>query len=199
MRLFLRTSVLCAIALILTTGSAFAQAEKGDKEFTIGGSVTSTSNGAGQSSTVSGNFNFGLGFFVTNGLELGISPGINISTTGGQTIITGYDRFGIPIFGTSPRETNVSSSASFFGRQHFGRARVAPYIGGNLTTFNTPGYGGGESSTIAYGNVEGGLKNYLSEKTALDLNLSVGGQLNPPEGGTSATQVRFVVGITHLF
>jgi len=179
------------------TGSAYAQASKGDKELKLSGSVSSFSN-EGSSSTISGNFDFGIGFFITNGFEFGVEPGFSISTTGGEPEIVAYDRFGLPIVQNSPRETSTTPMIRFFGRQHFGRAKVSPYIGANLFSMSTSS-GNGNSTSYAYGGIEGGLKNYMSEKTALDLNLSVGGLLNPPEGGTSQTQVVFAIGITHLF
>jgi hypothetical protein len=186
---------LFAFFLTISVAPAFAQAERGDKELLVSGSISS--NISEGSSDVEGNLIVGIGFFVTNGLELGAQPGISIRT--GQSIVqTGTGPFGIPIY-DQQRETTTTGLVRFFVRQHFGRAKVAPYVGGNVFMMSTPGFAGSESSTTSIGAGEFGLKNYLSESTALDLNLSVGTQLNAPEGSSTPTNVRFQVGITHLF
>jgi hypothetical protein len=188
-------------ALLISSGTAFAQAQKGNSEIKLSGSVQSLS--VNSTNTISGQFNFGFGYFVTNGLELGASPGFSVTTTGGVTTtsVTGFTNLGFPILTTttSARETTTDPNIGFFVRQHFGRARVAPYVGGLLNIFHQSGSGGEASSNQTFGGIEGGLKNYLSEKTALDVNVFVGGQLNTPQGETSLTNVTFSVGITHLF
>ncbi len=190
--LFVLPGMLCAAA------PAFAQAQKGDREIRVGGSVTSQSTG--ESMNVTGNLQFGVGLFVTDGLELGTTPSFSISTTGGSVQQAFDPRTGRVVTNTTPRVTNTTPTVGFFTRQHFGRARVTPYLGGNMNLVSASG--GGQSTTLAFVGGEGGLKNYLSEKTALDLNLFVGGLMNSPsasEGGPSTVQTMFSVGITHLF
>jgi hypothetical protein len=195
----LRVSLVVFCGVIGVAAPALAQAQKGDKELKVAGSVTSQSTG--NATNITGNFNFGVGYFITNGLELGTSPGFSISTTGGTVEPVFDPRTGRQIgTETTPRSTSTTPSVAFFGRQHFGRAKVAPYLGANLDLISSGG--GVDSTTLAFGGVEGGLKNYLSEKTALDLNLFVGGLLNSPagaDGGPSTVQTVFSVGITHLF
>lgn len=159
---------LCTLGLLLVSAApASAQANKGDSEVQMSGYVAMNPEFAGD--TAQGNFTFGYGVYITNGLELGFGPSFNITR---DSTTMGYNLFVL---------------------QHFGRAKVAPYVGADLRSYDI------EDDTTAYVGFNGGLKNYLSERAALDLRASYGFQASPVAGFTRQKSLQFSIGLTVLF
>jgi hypothetical protein len=83
---------------------------------------------------------------------------------------------------------------NFFVRQYFGRARVAPYVGGEFFNFNV------EDDAASYLGFSGGVKSYVSERAALDFRGQYGFQaVTPAPGFSRAKSLQFSVGLTVLF
>ena len=103
--------------LMLLAAPLAAQQQHGDKEFSLGGSLTSLVPDQGDAS-LSGFVQLGLGYFMTRNLKLSVGTGINV---------------------TSAAESEVSTSGSvsyglayYFGSE--GR-KTYPYIGAGGTSF----------------------------------------------------------------
>ena len=159
---------LCALGLLLSAGPAAAQANKGDSEVLMQGFVGMNPEAAADSAF--GNFTFTYGVYVTNGLELGVGPSITITTD------------------------STSMGMNLFVLQHFGRARVTPYVGADFRSYDI------EDDSQGFFGFNGGLKNYLSERAALDLRVAYGVQaVEPAPGFGRAKNLQFSIGLSVLF
>lgn len=195
MRLFKISIIVCT--LLALPALASAQARGGDAEVAIGGSLFSVLSEA--SSLSSGQFNFGVGYFVTSRFELGIAPTLRVSAETRQAVQE--IRFGNTVIvpgspgGTSWNvDAGLTSKAQFFfGAQG---SRVKPYVGGTLTvqSFKTPE--GGTMSDNLYSGALFGVKSYLNEKTAIDFSGEFGFQASAP-GEYQLLQMN--IGFTYLF
>ena len=192
----IRFGLLLTALLVMPTLAA-AQAEKGDSEIAVGGSLYSIVSTSAQQS--SGQFTFGIGRFLTNRFEVGFSPIIRISaqTTPAQPTV----RVGNTVlFQGTPGGTSWDVDAGmttraqyFFGAQG---SRVKPYVGAAMTvqSFKTPP--SGNAADNLYTGALFGVRSYLSEKTAVDFNGEFGFRASAP-GDYQLLQMN--VGITYLF
>jgi outer membrane protein W len=191
------TLVMILCTLLAVPALASAQARKGDAEVAVGGSLFSILSDGYNSS--SGQFNFGVGRFLTDRFEVAVAPTIRISASTRQ----GQPEFRIGNTIISPAvpggtswdvDAGMSTRAQyFFGAQ---ASKVKPYLGGALTvqSFKTPE--GGSAADNLYTGALFGVRSYLSEKTAVDFNGQMGFQASDP----SAFQLLTMnVGFTYLF
>jgi hypothetical protein len=195
MRLFKISVIVCT--LLVLPALASAQAKRGDAEVAVGGSLFSVVSTG--SSTSSGQFNFGVGYFVTDRFEVGIAPTLRVSADTQKA--TPEVRSGnIVILPGSPGGTtwDVDAGLTTKGQFFFGAqgARVKPYAGGTLTiqSFKTPE--GGKMSDNLYSGALFGVKSYLNEKTAIDFSGEYGFRTSAP-GEFQLLQMN--IGFTYLF
>jgi outer membrane protein W len=174
-------AVIPVVTVLVLPAHARAQARKGDKEIQLSGN-TFTVISSGASETV-GQFQFGVGYFLTDRLEVGISPIVSITSGSdgmGGTNVTG--------------DLGLSTKVQFF----FGEksAKIKPYVGASyiVRSFKTQGDSSLADNMYVGGN--GGFKNYFTERAALDVNVSYGVQPNHP-GDFQLLQVN--IGITYTF
>ena len=183
--------IILALVVGAVPSTSAAQAKAGDKEILVSGFVgtffTSFENpftGDDDSLTVtSGNVIFGFGYFATDRLQIGVAPTLTISSS--PDLLGG---------------TNIDTDLGASGRLQYyfgaGDATVKPYIGYELLirSFDAP-----EGASVAdnlFNSALFGVKNYLSERTALDFSGSYGFGMKDPG---SLQQLTFRVGITYLF
>jgi len=162
--------------VILSTSTAFGQQEAGDIEF-IGSLQYYTTVGTDYDSS-SGSIRAKIGLFLSDSLELGVSPRIRISKT------SGYD-------GDSETETTIGTG--FFGMYSFlmGDSTIVPYVGGQVEINDIEEVG----DTMSAG-VGGGVKFYFSEKAFVDFNGNYGFPLwEDAEGGV----LTLYAGLGYLF
>jgi hypothetical protein len=143
-----RTAQLSLLSLALLTffgAPVAAQQQQGDKEFSLGGSLTTMLPDAGDA-THSGFVQVGLGYFMSRNLKLSVGTGISVTTA----------EDGIP---------SASGTASYGLAYYFGSEgqRTYPYIGaGGTTSFSD--MEGAVPSTNASGYV--GLQHFFSRNAA---------------------------------
>jgi hypothetical protein len=192
--------VTVALATIIGCGVpsiVHAQAKKGDKEVQISGNMSSLLSAGGQNT--SGQIRFGIGFFVSDRLELGVAPLIRVSSTT-QPAIAPIVVGGRIIQPGSDGSTTMSADAgmSTFLQYSFGAksSRLKPYLGGTfvIDSFKTNGFGTIADNT--YAGATAGVKNYLTEKAALDFQGTFGFRPNAPG---EFQLLGFNVGITYIF
>ncbi len=195
MRLIKIAALVCA--LLAAPSFASAQAERGDAEVAVGGSLFSIVSAA--TSFSSGQFNFGVGYFVTNRFELGFAPTIRISaqTTPAQQEV----RFGNTVLiPGSPGGTSwdVDAGLTTKGQLFLGSqgSKVKPYIGAALTVQSFKTREGGTMADNLYSGALFGVKNYLSEKTSIDVNTEFGFRASAP---SEFQMLQVGVGFTYLF
>jgi hypothetical protein len=163
-----------ALVLMATTG--FAQQESGDIELQIAGTYFTT---------VGTDFKFSSGFiqakfgkYLTDNLELGVSPNISITT-----IDTG--------FGDSDTDVTAGLGAFFVYSFLFSDAKTVPYVGGQY--FKSDLSDGDDNGSAG---VTGGLKFFVTEKAALDFS---GNYLFDLNSNTEGGLLLFAAGISFFF
>ena len=194
----LQVSVLLAALFLMAPSLAHAQAKGGDKEVLIAGNVFSTFNPG--STTTSGNIIFGLGYFVTDRTQLLVQPIFTISGRGTDPTPEVRDPFsGRVLIPGTPGSSTVDVDAGvgvgysfFFGAQS---SKVKPYLGANLDIQSFKTQNGGSVADNMFFQGRGGIKNYFSERAALDMAASFGTNIKNSDLGL----FRFTVGITYLF
>lgn len=171
-------AVLCVVCLLALPSSAAAQQKKGDNELLLFGNVSMDPR---NSDSASGFLALGSGRFLTDTFQLGI--GATISITGGAGGTFNFETGQI-------EENGVSGTFGYnvFLRKYFGTAKVQPFVGAETFTFDVQ-----DSRNSTYLNILAGLKNYVSERTALDLKAAYG------FGSNDQQQVQVTLGITFLF
>ena len=171
-----------AVSILALPAVARAQAKAGDKEIQIFGNVitiitpsTRIGNVTFGGTSATGNLFINAGVFVSDNTEVGGGPSITISSDD-------------PIF-----DTGVSVFLrNFFGDQS---AKIKPYVSVDyfIQSFNTSG-----NQSIAdnqFLNVGGGIRDYLNEKTALDISVKYG--FNPKNSDLKLIIAN--IGITFVF
>lgn len=170
---------LLLLALVFAVpGVASAQSQKGDKEVGIGGNMfTMISSG----STFSvGQFQFGVGYFMSDRLEVGVTPILMVSGGAGTGVSA---------------DMGLSTKAQYFMGQT--ASKVKPYVGGSfiIQSFKSQAEGMSVADNI-YGAGTAGVKSYFTERAALDFNASFGLMLAHPGDGQI---LQLNIGITYLF
>jgi hypothetical protein len=161
-----RVLMFASLAPLALATSAAAQAEAGDSEIQAYANFSMVANNA---DTANGTISFNYGKFLTDVWQLGGGPTINIAK-------------GDPV--------DVTTGVNGFVRRYFGAARVQPYVGGEIFLFDVT------DADFTYGNIIAGIKNYFSERAAIDFKGGYGILLKEPgEPGL----ISFQVGLTVLF
>jgi outer membrane protein W len=183
--------VVAGVVLAAAPGTASAQAKQGDKEVLVGGNLFAINSTV--STTTQGQFNFGVGYFLTDRFELNVNPVLSI--TSGSAAGFGSS--------TSADLGLASSVQYFFGAR---TSRVKPYIGGTaiIESFKTqdsfdPFTGRSSGGSLVDNLFTGGtfgVKNYFTDRAALDFKASYG--FNPTHAGDFRL-LQVNVGITYLF
>ena len=160
MRRLCRQFTLSSLLVVVCAVSAFAQAEKGDKEILLNGDTTS-SFGGGSASSTTGNVAAGLGYYFTQRVEMFGSVNLSMSRQ-------------------AAAGTSVDAGVGMSFRYNFARSGVktVPYLGFeySLNSVENP-----KDSSFAEPN--GGLKYYLRRNVAFDVNVSYGHALFSAAGG----------------
>ncbi len=192
-----KTAIVVLLGLMLALPNIVsAQAQRGDNELLLQGLITS--NLVGDTKSTFGTGILGYGRFVTNTTQIGIGPQLSISTTSQAKSPAVRDpRTGAILYAGSPggTNTNVTVGSSFFVRQYLSRGKSTVYVAldASVSDFSPP-----EGSSLADSLFLGGglgFKNYLSEKTALDVVGTYGFNAKTPDNGL----IQVKVGITYLF
>lgn len=184
--------VLLTALLLVAPSLAHAQAKSGDKEVQVQGNVMSLMSP--DSTNTSGSIIFGFGYFTSDRSQVLVSPIITISQKQASLTIDPFT--GRAITGSGSGVTaDLGLGAGyrlFFGAQS---SKVKPYLGGdiNIQSFKTDF--GGSVADKTYLQAIGGVKNYLTERAALDFNARFGSSLKNSDFGLFL----FTVGITYLF
>lgn len=193
-----RYTVLTAVlmAVLAAPGMVHAQAKTGDGEVLVQGFALSIFGG-GFTST-SANAQFDLGKFVRDKVELGFGPTLSISSSQVPGTPPTYDfRTGRQISPGTPATTNTSATVGghAFGKIFFGSGKVYPFVGLDvaISDFKTR-EGGSFADNLSLG-PSVGVKNYLTEKTALTLEAAT--TVSTASSGSKNLFLR--VGISHLF
>ena len=190
-------SVLAALFLIAPS-LAHAQAKAGDKEVLVAGNVFSFIQP--NSTSTSGNLIFGLGYFVTDRTQLLVQPIFTVSSSSTPAQQEVRDPFtGRVLIPGQAGSTTVDVDAGVgVGYSFFLGAtssKVKPYLGVNLDIQSFKTQNGGSVADNMYFQGRAGLKNYFSDRAALDFSGSYGKQLK----NSDLALFRFTVGITYLF
>ena len=179
------------LAPLVFAAPAAAQAQRGDNEVLVFGLVTSFLSES--TTSTNGTINFNIGRFVTDRTQIGGGPTISISaTTTPERQVPRLVGTRI-VFDTIPGETTVDATVGVSGflRRYFSGGRVAPYLGGEVFVSDVESAG-----DTTFVNAIGGVKNYLSERAAIDFKGAFG--FNTRDA--SAFQLlQFSVGLTVLF
>jgi hypothetical protein len=190
------TIVAAALAGVLfVPGLARAQAQKGDGEVLVQGFAFSIF-GTDYTST-SANAQFDLGRFVSDKVELGFGPTLTISSSRSPGMDPIYDSRGRVLVPGIPSETSTKATVGghVFGKVFFGSGKVYPFIGLDfaISDFKAP-EGGSFADNLSLG-PSVGVKNYLTEKTALTLE----GATTVSTQSSGSKNLFLRVGISHLF
>ena len=191
-------SVLIAALLSVVPSLAHAQAKSGDKEVLVSGNVFSIINP--NTTSTSGSILFGLGYFMTDRTQVVVQPLFTISSSNTPAIPEVRDPFtGRVLIPGQAGSSGVNVDAGvgvgyqfFLGAQD---SKVKPYLGANLDIQSFKTQNGGSVADNMYFQGRAGLKNYFSERAALDFSAAFGRQLKNSDLGL----FRFTVGITYLF
>ena len=177
-----------AIALLALPASALAQPKKGDKEISISGNVSTSltpevqlpfGGGVTGGTSSNGNAFLGFGVFLTDRLQFGVSPFVSI--------MPGQDG---GVDGDVGAGTNLQF---YFGSQD---SRVKPYLGYSLLISSFKTAEGGSVADNMFNTGVFGVKNYFTERAALDFNMSYGFAVKNP---ADSQQLDFRIGLTYLF
>jgi hypothetical protein len=194
----LQVSVFLAMLFLMAPALVHAQAKAGDKEVLVAGNMFSIISP--DFTSTSGNLIFGLGYFVTDRTQLLVQPIFTISSQNTPSQPEVRDPFtGRVLIPAQGGGTSVDVDAGvgvgysfFFGASS---SKVKPYLGANLDIQSFKTQNGGSVADNMYLQGRGGVKNYFSERAALDMSASYGTQLKNSDFGL----FRFTVGITYLF
>jgi hypothetical protein len=191
-----KTTILAAaLGVLLVPGLARAQAQKGDGEILVQGFAMSLFGG--DYSTTSANAQLDMGKFVSDKVELGFGPTLTISSSRSPGIEPIYDARGRVLYPGTPSETTTSATVGghVFGKVFFGSGKVYPFIGLDfaIRDFKAP-EGGSFADNLSLG-PSVGVKNYLTEKTALTLE----GATTVSTQSSGSKNLFLRVGISHLF
>src|SRR5262245_34370077 len=205
-----RSQILAAFTALIITAPvlAHAQAKGGDKEVLIFGNFTSMSQklggGLGNIDTSNGTFSLGVGFFVTDRLEIGVGPRFSIRTSpvpgqpaqpevrfGNTVIVPG--RTAIPASTEVAVDGGLSTSVQFFFSG--ASSKVKPYMGAglNINSFKT---NGGEFADNLFAQYLIGVKNYFNDRAALDFSSAYGFR---PNAVSDYRLLTVQLGLTVLF
>jgi hypothetical protein len=167
--------LILATATLAVPATAQAQAQKGDKEVLLFGNVSTFIS---ESTTFSsGTIFVNAGVFMSDTLEVGGGPTISISFAGDTTTF----------------QTGVNA---FFRKYTNAESTVAPYFGAEVSINDIAP---DEPDTIANNTFLAGIagiKNYFSERAALDIKGLFGFRANDP-GAFQLLQIN--VGLTIVF
>ncbi len=181
---------LFTVVSLCLPSSAAAQAKSGDNEILTFGNVISILSTDFTSTT--GQFTFNIGRFVSDHTQIGGGPTISISSTTTPASTTASVVGGRLVTTTIPSSTTVDASvgANGFLRQYFGSTKVQPYVGAEAFFQNF------EDSESLFLNGIVGVKNYFSERAALDFKGAFGFNA---KHAAEIQILQFSVGITVLF
>jgi outer membrane protein W len=174
-----------SLAVFASPTDLQAQARAGDKEVLVQGSLIST---FGDASLTNATGVFGLGYFVSSRLQVGVQPIISISSFSIPT----FDSRGFPT-GNSDTEITTRLGSAAKAQYYFGadQAKLKPYAGGSLIINDFSDAGDTSFAAAVFG-----FKNYLTEKAALDINGSFGFGLTSP-GSIQVLQI--FAGFSYIF
>jgi hypothetical protein len=174
MRRVLIGAVVLMVA-VLTPTLASAQAQQGDKEILLNGqlSTINTDTGFGSSTFTFGQGVLNLGQYFSDTLEIGGGPSIFVSGGAGST------------------DAQFGANAFLRKYLHTSRPTVAPFVGAEAYDRDFS-----EFSDSLFVDVNVGVKNYLSERSALEVSAGFG--LNPSHPGDQQI-LQIKVGLTVLF
>jgi hypothetical protein len=162
---------LAVSVMVLAPRAASAQAKTGDSELLFNGSVNTIL--VSDFTSTSGQGLLNIGQFLSDRLEVGGGPSLFI-----------FGGFG---------DTTVQFGANGFVRRFFptSNPQVQPFVGAEVYVQDFS-----EASDTMFVNGVGGLKNYLSERTAIEMSGAFG--FNPSNPGDFKI-LQFRVGMTYLF
>lgn len=165
---------LVVVGLLLVTlafpHTAQAQATQGDKEVLVQGSLISTLGDFGFTNATAV---LGLGYFVSNRLQIGVQPILSVTRSSGETTFT----------------LGSQLKAQYYLGED--QAKVKPYFGGSFIINDFSDAGNSAFAAAVFG-----VKSYLTEKAALDINASYGFGVSAPSG-TQLLQA--FAGISYIF
>lgn len=188
MRRMLGVACVAVVALAIPA-AARAQAREGDKEIKIGGSMFSVVSSS--TSFTSGQFDFGIGYFISDRFEITVAPRVTISANSEPVVNSRGVQTG------TTTAVDVDGGVSFQGQLFFGAktSMVKPYIGITeiVQSFKTSG---GSFQDNLYTGAIFGVKNYFTERAALDVNAQYGFRSSAPK---DYQLLSVTVGITYLF
>jgi hypothetical protein len=173
---FVTRVVLAALFVTACSSTALAQAQKGDKEILLFGNLFVLSGG-GSTQTVGIIFT-NVGVFISDSLEVGGGPTITVAGgAGSTTTVVGVNGF--------VRKSFVRSNP-----------KIAPYVGAEISIQDLAPEAPQGIGDVTFINAIGGLKNYFSERAALDIKGNFGFLLTDPG---LLKIFGFTVGLTVLF
>jgi hypothetical protein len=163
--------LLVIVSVVLSPREASAQAKTGDRELLFNGSVNTIL--VSDFTSTSGQGLLNVGQFLSDRLEVGGGPSLFIFGGAG--------------------DTTVQFGANGFVRRFFpsSNPQFAPFVGGEVYVQDFS-----EAGDTTFVNGVGGLKNYLSETTAIEMSGAFG--FNPANPGDFKI-IQFRVGMTYLF
>jgi hypothetical protein len=171
--------LLSTLVLSLCLASpAAAQASKGDQEVILFGSLTTNIQkdfSGGRTTSTNGNFFLNIGQYVTDALEVGGGPLISFQAVQGGG-------------------TSSDLGLNTFLRYHLGNssARSKPYVGAEYLVTSVKN----DVANSQYVQMLVGVKNYMSERAALDMAGAYGFL---PNHAADRQVFTFRMGITVLF
>ncbi|MGH9384796.1 MAG: hypothetical protein ACRD2N_10970 [Vicinamibacterales bacterium] len=181
MKRLLYSALVAAIGLVALPELASAQAKQGDKEVSISGNMFSMLSEGSKLTT--GQFIFGVGYFMTDRLQIAVNPILQLSA---GSLSAGA-------FGGSGSSINADLGLSTKLVNYFGgsSSKVKPYLGANFVVESLK-----DAAERSFTAAVFGVKNYLTENAALDVNGSFGFNTKHP-GDFQLLQV--AVGIAYIF
>lgn len=192
-----RLTVVAAMlaAVLAAPGLARAQAKRGDGEVLVQGFALSIFGGGYTQTSANGQLD--LGKFVSDKMELGFGPTLTISTSRMRGREPIYDTRGRLIAPGTPSETSTDATIGghAFGKIFFGSGKVYPFVGLDVAVSNFKAPEGGSIIDNFSLGPSVGVKNYLTEKTALTLEAAT--TVSTQSSGSKNLFLR--VGISHLF
>jgi hypothetical protein len=202
--------VLFIVGIFAVPRAASAQAKQGDKEIKVGGNVFALM-GSGGGTTTFGQFDYGVGFFVSDRFEVSVSPTLRVQANpvAGRPALPGTPalvlggRVVVPATPDVPAvepgtDWNIDSGFATQAEYFLGEksSRVKPYVGGTFIIQSFKTDNGATFSDNMYSGGVFGLKSYLTPKAAFDFNGQYGFQTSHPG---DFLLLQFTVGITYLF
>ncbi len=168
----LRSAIAALAVLVCVPTLAFAQAKKGDKEFLTFANFNSIVGG-GSGANGNGTIFANVGKFFTDTQEVGGGPLFTISAGSGN----GFS-------------TTVGANGFYRFYLKTKNPKVAPYFGGEGQVLDFS-----DTSNTFFVNGVVGLKDYLSQKAAIDIKGSVGFNPTTP----SIVLISVTAGLTFVF